>query len=311
LLLHGFPSSARQWEPLLTRLAGDFHLIAPDYPGFGHSDAPDLARFACTFDHLAEITDRCTEAAGLDRYTLVVQDYGGPIGFRLALAHPERVQALIVQNAVAHEDGLGPLRDTRRAFWADRAGHEAALRENFFSAAATRQRHVGASPAPERYDPDLWTDELAFLGQPGKQDFQTDLFHHYRSNVASYPVWQQWLRTHRPPLLVLWGRYDPSFQTAEARATAGTCPAPRSIFSTPATSPWTSDPTMSRTSPAVPGHRAARVGNAGRYRGASQARAAVIRVSVPVRRVGCIGGRNFGEWLLGRSCSRPAFSAAW
>jgi pimeloyl-ACP methyl ester carboxylesterase len=168
--------------------------------------------------HLAEITGRFTEAVGLDPYTLFVQDYGGPIGFRLALAHPERVQALIVQNAVAHADGLGPLWQTRRAFWADRAGHEAALRENFFSAAATRQRHVGASPVPERYDPDLWTDELAFLARPGQQDIQTDLFYDYRTNVASYPAWQQWLRTHRPPLLVLWGRYDPSFQTAEAQA---------------------------------------------------------------------------------------------
>ena len=123
-----------------------------------------------------------------------------------------------MQNAVAHEDGLGPLWQTRRAFWADRAAHEAALRENFFSAAATRQRHVGASPVPERYDPDLWTDELAFLARPGQQDIQTDLFYDYRTNVASYPAWQQWLRAHQPPLLVLWGRYDPSFQTAEAQA---------------------------------------------------------------------------------------------
>jgi pimeloyl-ACP methyl ester carboxylesterase len=103
------------------------------------------------------------------------------------------VQALIVQNAVAHEDGLGPLWETRRAFWADRAGHEAGLRENFFSPAATRQRHVGTSPVPQAYDPDLWTDELAFLGLPGQHDIQTDLFYDYRTNVASYPAWQEWL----------------------------------------------------------------------------------------------------------------------
>jgi pimeloyl-ACP methyl ester carboxylesterase len=147
-----------------------------------------------------------------------MQDYGGPVGFRLAIAHPARVRALIVQNAVAHEDGLGPLWDTRRAFWADRPAHEAALRENFFSPAATRQRHVGTSPHPEAYDPDLWTDELAFLGRPGQHDIQTDLFYDYRTNVASYPAWQAWLQANQPPLLVVWGRYDPSFLAAEAEA---------------------------------------------------------------------------------------------
>jgi pimeloyl-ACP methyl ester carboxylesterase len=218
LLLHGFPSSSRQWEPRLTRLADEFHLVAPDYPGFGHSDAPDPAGFGYRFDHLASITGRFTEQLGLDRYILLVQDYGGPVGFRLATAHPERVQAIIVQNAVAHEDGLGPLWETRRAFWADRTAHEAALRENFFSPAATRLRHVGSSPVPQTYDPDLWTDELAFLGRPDQTDIQVDLSYDYRTNVASYPAWQQWLRAHRPPLLVLWGRYDSSFETAEAEA---------------------------------------------------------------------------------------------
>src|ERR1700678_1555721 len=218
LLLHGFPSSSRMWEPLLTRLADAFHLIAPDYPGFGHSDAPDPSGFPSPFDHLAQIIGRFTDLPGLGRYTLFMQDYGGPIGFRLATAHPARVRAMVVQNAVAHSDGLGPLWDTRRAFWADRAAHEAALRENFFSPAATRQRHVGSSKVPQQYDPDLWADELAFLGRPSVHDIQTDLFYDYRTNVASYPAWQQWLREHQPPLLVLWGRYDPSFLVAEAEA---------------------------------------------------------------------------------------------
>jgi pimeloyl-ACP methyl ester carboxylesterase len=218
LLLHGFPSSSRMWQPLLDRLADTFHLVAPDYPGFGHSDAPGHAEFAYTFDHLAAIIGRFTEVLGLHHYTLVVQDYGGPVGFRLAIAHPERLEALIIQNAVAHEDGLGPLWETRRAFWADRETHEAALRENFFSLAATRQRHVGSSPNAENYDPDLWTDEFAFLNQPGQQDIQTDLFYDYRTNVASYPAWQDWLREHQPLLQVVWGRYDPSFQVAEAEA---------------------------------------------------------------------------------------------
>jgi pimeloyl-ACP methyl ester carboxylesterase len=218
LLLHGFPSSSRMYEPLLTRLGDSVHLVAPDYPGFGHSAWPDPAQFAYTFDHLAEVTGRLTEVLGLRQYSLYVQDYGGPVGMRLAVAHPGRLQALVIQNAVAHEDGLGPLWDARRAFWADRAGHEPQLRENFLSLEATRLRHVGRSPHPWTQDPDLWTDEIAFLGQPGQEQIQLDLMYDYRTNVASYPAWQAWLREHRPPLLVLWGRYDTSFEAAEVQA---------------------------------------------------------------------------------------------
>jgi pimeloyl-ACP methyl ester carboxylesterase len=215
LLLHGFPSSSRMYEPLFARLSGRYRLIAPDYPGFGHSDWPDPKAFAYTFDRIAEIMDRFTEALGLSRYALYLQDYGGPVGFRMALAHPERVQALIVQNAVAHDTGLGPLWAPRRAFWADRAANEAGLRANFLSLAATRARHVGSDPNVDRYDPDLWTDEYAFLNQPGQSDIQSNLFYDYRTNVESYPKWQAWLREHEPRLLVLWGKYDPSFDLSE------------------------------------------------------------------------------------------------
>ena len=162
--------------------------------------------------------DHFTEALRLENYSLYLQDYGGPVGFRLAMAHPDRVQALIIQNAVVHEDGLGPLWETRRAFWADRAAHEAALRENFLSLAATRQRHVGLNPNIETLDPDRWSDEFAFLNRPGQADIQTDLFYDYRTNVARYPEWQAWLREHRPPTLIVWAKYDPSFQLAEAQA---------------------------------------------------------------------------------------------
>jgi pimeloyl-ACP methyl ester carboxylesterase len=155
LLLHGFPSSSRMWQPLIDRLANRYRLVAPDYPGFGHSDAPPADSFEYTFDHIAEIVEKFTDEVGLQRYSLVVQDYGGPVGMRLAVRRPERVASVVVQNAVSHEDGLGPLWETRRAFWADRAAHEQALRENFFSPAATRQRHVGKSPEPDRYDPGL------------------------------------------------------------------------------------------------------------------------------------------------------------
>jgi len=218
LLLHGLPSSSRMFEPLFARLSDRFHLIAPDYPGFGHSDWPNPKAFQYTFDHIATITDHFTQALGLQRYTLYMQDYGGPVGFRLALAHPERIESLIVQNAVAHNEGLGEIWKTRREFWADRTAHEAALRTNLLSLATTRTRHVGSDPAAERYDPDLWTDEFAFLSQPGQADIQSDLFYDYRTNVIAYPSWQAWMRKTQPRLLVIWGRYDPSFDISEPDA---------------------------------------------------------------------------------------------
>jgi pimeloyl-ACP methyl ester carboxylesterase len=218
LLLHGFPSSSRMYEPLLTRLSAQYHLLAPDYPGFGFSDAPGVADFSYTFDHLAQVMQRFTEVLGIQHYVLYMQDYGGPVGFRMAIAHPERVQALIIQNAVAHEEGLSPLWQKRREFWADRASNEAGLRANFSSLAATKLRHIGSNPKPETIDPDRWTDEFAFLSRPGEEDIQIDLFYDYRTNVASYPVWDAWLRSHQPAALVVWGKYDPSFVVAEVAA---------------------------------------------------------------------------------------------
>jgi pimeloyl-ACP methyl ester carboxylesterase len=218
LLLHGLPSSSRMFEPLFTRLADRYHLVAPDYPGFGHSDWPDPKKFAYTFDHYAEIMNRFTEALGLPRYTLYMQDYGGPVGFRMALAHPEQIEALIVQDAVAHNEGLGANWQLRRAFWVDRAANESALRTNLLSLPTTRTRHVGNDPNVERYDPDLWTDEFAFLNQPGQSDIQSNLFYDYRTNVDAYPKWQAWMREKQPRLLVIWGKYDLSFDPSEPEA---------------------------------------------------------------------------------------------
>ena len=218
LLLHGLPSSSRMFEPLLTRLSDHYHLIAPDYPGFGHSDWPDPKQFAYTFDHLATVTDHFTQALGLTKYTLYMQDYGGPVGFRMALAHPERIESLIVQDAVAHNEGLGANWKTRREFWADRAANESALRINLLSLQTTRTRHVGNDPNVERYDPDLWTDEFRFINQPGQGDIQSDLFYDYRTNVTAYPTWQEWLRKTQPKLLVIWGKYEQSFDPSEPEA---------------------------------------------------------------------------------------------
>jgi len=234
VLLHGFPSSSVMFRELIPRLADRFHLLAPDYPGFGRSDAPAPDVFRYTFDHLAEIVDHFLEQQRADRYTLYLQDYGGPIGFRLALAHPERVQALIVQNAVAHAQGLSDLWAPRRAFWADRVAHEAAVRANLLSFEATRQRHVGKSPHPERIDPETWESEYAFLSRPGMIDIQLELFHDYRSNAASYARWQAYLRQHQPPTLVVWGSTTFRSPSPARWHTARTCRRPRCIC-------WTRD----------------------------------------------------------------------
>src|SRR5436309_6842480 len=215
LLLHGLPSSSRMFEPLFARLSDHYHLIAPDYPGFGHSHSPDPKKFAYTFDHIAETMNHFTEALGLSRYTLYMQDYGGPVGFRLALAHPDRIEVLIVQDAVAHNEGLGAIWKTRRAFWADRSANESALRTNLLSLQTTRTRHVGSDPNAERYDPDLWTDEFAFLNRPGQVEIQSDLFYDYRTNVENYPRWQAWMREKQPRLLVIWGKYEASSDSSE------------------------------------------------------------------------------------------------
>ncbi len=214
-LLHGLPSSSRMFEPLFARLSDRYHLVAPDYPGFGHSDWPEPKKFAYTFDRYAEMMNHFAEALELSRYSLYMQDYGGPVGFRMALSHPDRIEALIVQNAVAHNEGLGANWKTRRAFWADRVANESALRTNLLSLATTQTRHVGSDPNVELYDPDLWTDEFAFLSQPGQAEIQSDLFYDYRTNVDSYPKWQAWMRERQPHLLVLWGKYDPSFDLSE------------------------------------------------------------------------------------------------
>lgn len=218
LLLHGYPSSSRMFATLIPLLADRYHLVAPDYPGFGESDAPAPPQFHYTFDHLAEVVDHFTQQLGLQSYVLYQQDYGVPIGMRLAVAHPERVRAIIVQNAVAHEDGLGPAWDMRKAFWKDRAAYEDKIIPGFISGAGAKVRHLGSSPHVERYDPAAWEWEGAHLAEPGQRQIQSDLFFDYQSNVADDPAWQKWLKHYHPALLVLWGKYDPSFALPEAQA---------------------------------------------------------------------------------------------
>jgi pimeloyl-ACP methyl ester carboxylesterase len=210
VLLHGYPSSSRMWAPLIPLLAQRYHVIAPDYPGFGHSDAPAPTDYAYTFDHLAETIEGLLNALAIDSYVLVMQDYGGPVGFRLALRNSEKMRAIIVQNANVYVEGLGPKWAGIARYWSDRGAHSEEL-DKFTSLEGARQRHIGNSPNIERYDPDSWTDEYAMLSRPGQRAIQADLLYDYRTNVAAYPAWQAWLREYRPATLVLWGRYDPSF----------------------------------------------------------------------------------------------------
>jgi pimeloyl-ACP methyl ester carboxylesterase len=210
VLLHGFPSSSRMYESLIPLLAARYHLIAPDYPGFGQSDALPPSRYAYTFDHLAETTNALLEQLGINHYSIFMQDYGAPVGYRILLAHPERLQALVVQNANAYEEGLGAKWKGIAAYWADPKAHPE-VPAVFTSLEAAKIRHAGGSAAPERYNPETWIEEYEFLSRRGQQEIQESLLYDYRTNVASYPAWQAWLRQHKPPTLVVWGRNDSSF----------------------------------------------------------------------------------------------------
>jgi pimeloyl-ACP methyl ester carboxylesterase len=217
VLLHGFPSSSREFDLLIPLLATRHHVVAPDFPGFGQSGAPSPSAYAYTFDHLASTTTRFLEQLGIQRYSLYLHDYGGPVGFRMMQRHPERLAALVVQNANAYKEGLGAKWAAIANYWTDRAGHPEIF-EAFVSRTATEQRHTLGTSRPERYNPDTWTDEFFFLSQVGQREIQAELLYDYRTNVAAYPAWQAWLRAHRPPTLVVWGRNDPSFIAAGAEA---------------------------------------------------------------------------------------------
>lgn len=217
VLLHGYPSSSRMWDPLIPLLADRYRLIAPDYPGFGLSDTPSPSRYAYTFDHLAQTMSALLGQLGIERYVLFMQDYGGPVGFRIAEASPEKVLAMVVQNANAYREGLGPKWAKIAEYWADPCAHADQV-DAFMSLEGAKARHVGLSPHPDRYNPELWTDEFAMLSRPGQREIQSALLYDYRTNIAAYPRWQTWLRDHRPPLLVVWGRYDIAFVEAGAIA---------------------------------------------------------------------------------------------
>jgi pimeloyl-ACP methyl ester carboxylesterase len=217
VLLHGFPSSSREFDTLIPLLATKYHLIAPDYPGFGLSDAPSPTRYTYTFDHLARTMGDLLEKLKVTDYALYLHDYGAPIGFRIILAHPDQLHALVIQNGNVYKAGLGAIWTKIAQFWADPKAHPEVLNA-FLSLEATKARHVAGTSHPDRYDPDTWISEYADRSRPGQREIQEDLLYDYQTNVASYPKWQAWLRDHQPPTLVVWGEHDPSFVAPGAEA---------------------------------------------------------------------------------------------
>ncbi len=218
LLLHGFPTSSHMYRNLIPALADHYHLIAPDLPGFGFSDAPDRTRFRYSFARLADVIDRFAEVLGLTRYALFVFDYGAPVGFRLALKHPERVTAIISQNGNAYEDGLSEGWNPIQTYWREPTeAHRAALRD-FLKPETTKWQYTHGVADPDKVAPESYTLDSALLSRPGNDEIQLDLFLDYASNVALYPDFQACLRTHRPPVLAVWGKNDPFFLPAGAEA---------------------------------------------------------------------------------------------
>jgi pimeloyl-ACP methyl ester carboxylesterase len=214
LLLHGFPTSSTQYQELIDRLADRFHLVAPDYPGFGYTEPLDGTT---TFERLADVLDGFVHAVGLDRYALYLFDFGAPVGFRLATRHPERVDALIIQNGNAYEAGIGPNLAGLAPYWEDRQAAEPAVR-GFLQLEATRAQYIEGVADPATVNPDLWTLDQHFLDLPGRDQVMLDLIYDYTSNVALYRTWQAYLREHQPPTLITWGANDQYFVADGARA---------------------------------------------------------------------------------------------
>jgi pimeloyl-ACP methyl ester carboxylesterase len=214
LLLHGFPSSSAQYQQLMERLEERYHVIAPDYPGFGQS--PPLAGMT-TFDRIADVIEGFTDHAGLEHFSLYMFDFGSPVAFRLATRRPERVQALVLQNGNAYEAGLGPKMQALMPYWRERSANEAAVR-GFLQLKATRSQYLDGVADPKSVNPDLWELDQRYLELPGRDQVMLDLLYDYQNNVKLYPRWHDYLRDNRPPALLAWGQNDEFFPPEGARA---------------------------------------------------------------------------------------------
>jgi pimeloyl-ACP methyl ester carboxylesterase len=231
LLLHGFPTSSHMFRNLIPELAGDYHIIAPDLPGFGFSDLPDHKSFAYTFEHLAEVIGQFIDGLGLSEFAIYVFDYGAPVGFRLMLKYPEKITAIISQNGNAYEEGLSDGWAPIRAYWEDPSQKNREALRSLCTEDMTRLQYThGVENAERRIAPEAIALDQALLDRPQSAEIQLDLFGDYKSNVALYPKFQEYFRTHRRPTLAVWGKNDPFFLPAGAEAYKRDNPNARVVF---------------------------------------------------------------------------------
>lgn len=217
LLLHGFPTSSHMFRNLIPALAEKYHVIAPDYPGFGNSSAPSVNEFDYTFDNLAKVIEKFTEKVGLKKYSIYLMDYGAPVGFRLAVKHPERIQSLIVQNGNAYDEGLdNDFWKPIKSYWSDHSREKGDGLRSLLTLDATKWQYTSGVRNVETISPDTWGHVQPLLDRPGNQEIQLALFFSYGSNPPLYPKWQEYLRQHQPPTLIVWGKNDPIFPAAGA-----------------------------------------------------------------------------------------------
>lgn len=219
VLLHGFPSSSHMFRELIPRLSDKYHVVAPDYPGYGYSDAPSPEQYVYTFDHLAGTVDHFLTQQGITKYSIYIQDYGSPVGFRLATRHPERVQAIITQNGNAYDEGLSPFwAEYLYPYWKDpNPTNEAKVRQ-LLTLDATKLQYLQGFRNPDDVSPDSFLFDQAKLDRPGNDKIQLALFYDYRNNPPLYPAWHKYLREKKPAVLVVWGKNDPVFAPAGAEA---------------------------------------------------------------------------------------------
>jgi pimeloyl-ACP methyl ester carboxylesterase len=230
LLLHGFPSASHMFRDLIPRLADQFHLVAPDLPGFGRSDMPDRGKFSYTFDNIARIIERFAEVIGFDRFAIYVFDYGAPTGFRLAMWHPERISAIVSQNGNAYAEGLSDGWNPIRAYWENPSQANRNALRAFLSPETTVWQYTHGVADPSLVSPDGYSLDNFYLARPGADEVQLDLFGDYQSNVALYPEFQAYFRKYKPPLLAVWGKHDPFFLPPGAEAFQRDIPAAQVNF---------------------------------------------------------------------------------